>query len=215
MKKKATEIKSNTKGKKKKIIVFSIILIVAVALSLAMVFFWLQNGKTERDVPLLIVETPQRVSLSQDREFVLDVTISDFGEALYPAASISVLFDSSHLDFLAVEEGNVFVCNYGGQTEQKLPSWSCNIERCNESGNINVMYLDMTGGKNAFRRELLAEDDNVVLRLRFRLRGSARVGDVYDLIVDDAVFAASDESQSLAKTRRTLRVKNAKVVVGE
>ena len=35
------------------------------------------------------------------------------------------------------------------------------------------MYLDMTGGKNAFSKDLLAEDNNVVLRLKFRLRGSA------------------------------------------
>ena len=77
------------------------------------------------------------------------------------------------------------------------------------------MYLDMTGGKNAFTKELLAEDYNVVLRLKFRLRGSVRVGDVLDLIVEDAVFAASDETQSLAMTTDTLKVKNGKIVVGE
>ena len=77
------------------------------------------------------------------------------------------------------------------------------------------MYLDMTGGKNAFCKELLAEDDNVVLRLRFRLRGSIRPGDVLDLIVEDAVFAASDETQSLAMTRDTLKVKNGRLVIGE
>ena len=215
MKKKTAEGKLSIKGKKRKIIILSIILILALALSLTIVFFSFRDSKSESDVPLLIVETPQKVSLSQNSEFVLDVTVSEFGEALYPAASMSISFDSSRLELMAVEEGNVFVCNYGGQTEQKLPSWSCNVEQSNESGNINVMYLDMTGGKNAFSRELLAEDDNVVLRLRFRLRGSARVGDVYDLIVEDAVFAASDESQSLAMTRQTLRVKDAKIVVGE
>ena len=86
---------------------------------------------------------------------------------------------------------------------------------CNESGKINVMYLDMTGGKNAFVKELLAEDDNVVLRLKFRLRGSVRVGNVCDLIVEDAVFAASDETQSLAMTTNTLKIKNGKIVIGE
>jgi hypothetical protein len=77
------------------------------------------------------------------------------------------------------------------------------------------MYLDMTGGKNAFSKDLLAEDNNVVLRLKFRLRGSVRAGDVCDLIVEDAVFAASDETQSLAMTTNTLTVKNGKLVIGE
>jgi hypothetical protein len=77
------------------------------------------------------------------------------------------------------------------------------------------MYLDMTGGKNAFTRELLAEDNNVVLRLRFRLRGSVRTGDVLELILEDAVFAASDETQSLAMTTDTLKVKNGRLVIGE
>ena len=77
------------------------------------------------------------------------------------------------------------------------------------------MYLDTTGGKNAFTKELLAEEDNVVIRLKFRLRGSARTGDVYDLIVEDAVFAASDETNSLAMTRDTLKVRNGKIVIGD
>jgi hypothetical protein len=77
------------------------------------------------------------------------------------------------------------------------------------------MYLDMTGGKNAFSKDLLAEDNNVVLRLKFRLRGSVRAGDVCDLIVEDAVFAASDETQSLAMITNTLTVKNGKIVIGE
>ena len=77
------------------------------------------------------------------------------------------------------------------------------------------MYLDLTGGKHAFSKSLLAEEDNVVLRLRFRLKGSVRAGDVMDLVVEDAVFAASDETLSLAMTRDTLRVRNGKLVIGE
>ena len=77
------------------------------------------------------------------------------------------------------------------------------------------MYLDTTGGKNAFCNELLEEEDNVVLRLRFRLRGRVRSGDIYDLIFEDAIFAASDETESLAMTRETLQVRDGKIVIGE
>ena len=165
------------------------------------------------NAPVLTAETPQKLSVSQTDTFTLDVTISELGGTLYPAMSMSLGFDPSCLEFLGIEEGNVFVTD--SQVGRKLPQWSCNPEQCNKTGKINIMYLDLTGGKEAFNQSLLAEEDNVVLRLSFRLRGSARSGDVFDLIVEDAVFAASDENQSLATTQKTLKVKNAKIVVGD
>ena len=165
--------------------------------------------------PTLIVETPQKLSAAQTDAFTLDVTVSGLGDARYPAMSMSIAFDSSRLEFLGVEEGNVFILSDENSTGQQLPEWSCNVQSSNDTGLINIMYLDMTGGKNAFIKELLAEDGNVVLRLGFRLRGSVRPGDVLDLTVEDAVFAASDESQSLAMTTNTLNVKNGRLVIGE
>ena len=141
--------------------------------------------------------------------------MSALGEARYPAMSMSIAFDSSRLEFLGVEEGNIFILSDENSTGQQLPDWSCNVQNSNETGRINIMYLDMTGGKNAFTGDLLADDYNVVLRLKFRLRGSVRSGDVLDLVVEDAVFAASDETQSLAQTRDTLKVKNGRLVIGE
>ncbi len=176
------------------------------------------NKRSELPIPgepTLIVETPQKLSVSQTEEFTLDVTISQLGDARYPAMSMSIAFDSSRLEFLGVEEGNIFILSDENSSGQKLPDWSCNVQNSNDTGSINIMYLDMTGGKNAFSKELLADDYNVVLRLKFRLRGSARPGDVLDLIVEDAVFAASDETQSLAMTTDTLKVKNGKLVIGE
>lgn len=163
--------------------------------------------------PTLTVETPQKCSAGE--EIALNVTIDHMGEALYPAASMSIRFDPACLEFLGVEEGNVFILDGENTSGRQLPQWSCNTAACNESGLINIMYLDMTGGRYAFSRELLAEEDNVVLRLTFRIRGSVRTGDVLDLIVEDAVFAASEEKDSLAMTRNTLRVRNSRIVIGE
>jgi len=165
--------------------------------------------------PTLIVETPQKLSASQTKEFTLDVTISALGDTNYPAMSMSIAFDSSRLEFLGVEEGNIFILSDENSTGQKLPDWSYNVQNSNDTGLINIMYLDMTGGKNAFTKELLADDHNVVLRLKFRLRGSVRPGDILDLILEDAVFATSDEPQSLAMTTDTLKVKNGRLVIGE
>ena len=163
--------------------------------------------------PVLTVETPQKLSASQTDTFTLDVTVSELGDALYPAMSMSIRFDPSRLEFLGIEEGNVFVTD--SQVGRKLPQWSCNPGQCNKTGLINIMYLDLTGGKESFTQTLLAEEDNVVLQLSFRLRGSARSGDVFELTVEDAVFAASDERASLAMTQDTLKVKNSKIVVGD
>ena len=191
-------------------------LIGACVLMAAIVFLLMQcGGDTETGKPTLIVETPQKLSVSQTDEFSLNVTASSLGNARYPAMSMSISFDSSRLEFLGVEEGNIFVLSDESSVGQQLPDWSCNIESSNETGIINIMYLDMTGGRNAFTQALLGEEDNVLLRLKFRLRGSVRSGDVLDLIVEDAVFAASDETQSLAMTRDTLKVKNGKLVIGE
>jgi len=162
--------------------------------------------------PRLTVVTPQKVSLSANQEVVVDVTISDLGGAVYPAASANICFDPSRLEFLGVREGNVLVRD--ADSGQTLPEWSCNPVRCNKTGVISVMYLDLTGGTQAFDHQLLAVEDNVLLRLAFRLRGSARVGDVYDLTVEDAVFAASDEADSLAMAQGTLTCRSGRIVVG-
>jgi len=184
-------------------------------LLLILALLFMNLDKIMGGTPTLTIETPQKISKSETEEFTLDVTISSFGDAIYPAASMSISFDSSRLEFIGVEEGNIFIRNDEGDVPQKLPNWSCNPEQCNKSGKINIMYLDTTGGKNAFSKEFLAEDDNVVLRLKFRLRGSVRSGDICDLIFDDAVFAASDETQSLAMTTDTLKVRDGKIVIGE
>ena len=204
----------NPKTKKKLILGIS----AGVLVLLLILFLLLFKGCSHNifgGTPTLTIETPQKISKTESEEFMLDVTISSFGDAIYPAASMSISFDSSRLQFIGIEEGNVFIRNDEGEIPQKLPEWSCNPEQSNKSGKINIMYLDTTGGKNAFSKELLGTDDNVVLRLKFRLRGSVRSGDICDLIFDDAVFAASDETESLAMTTDTLKVKNGKIVVGD
>jgi len=201
----------NAKTKKKKPIIIGICAVILILALLFLIYIKIS------DIPTLTVETPQRIRRSESEEFSLDVTISHLGDTLYPAASMSISFDSSKLEFIGVEEGNVFVHGdkNGAGVERQLPEWNCNPQVCNETGLINIMYLDMTGGKYAFSNELLEEEDNVVLRLHFRLRGSVRAGDVCELIVEDAVFAASDEKYSHAMTRRTLRTKNSRILVGE
>lgn len=193
--------------KKTIIIILSIAISAVIITALALLT---SGNRTSDSVPTLKLETPQKVSLS-DETVTLDLTVSALGEALYPAVSASISFDPSKLEFLGVEEGNISV--HDGNGKSKLPEWSCNTAQCNESGIINVMYLDLTGGKNSFSNQLFDKERNVVLRLKFRLRGSLADGDVCDIIIEDAVFAASDEAQSLASSKSTLKTKNGKIII--
>ena len=199
------------KQTKRKRILFTVIAVMLFCI-LAVGLLW---KKKQSVLAVLTVETPQKVNASLREPLTLDVTISNLGETRYPAMSASISFDSSRLEFLGLEEGNVFVHDDSSSLGQKLPEWSCNVEQSNVSGQINIMYLDISGGKYAFDQNLLAKEDNVVFRLKFRLRGSVRKGDICELVVEDAVFAASNEPQSLAMTTKTLKAKNSKIVIGE
>ena len=86
------------------------------------------GGEPAVSEPTLTVETPQKLSASKTDEFTLDVTISSLGDARYPAMSMSIAFDSSRLEFLGIEEGNIFILSDENSTGQKLPDWSCNVQ---------------------------------------------------------------------------------------
>lgn len=157
----------NNKKKKKWPVISAIAVLIA-----AFVLPLVRCGSDDPGAPTLTVETPQKRSASDKEEFSLDVTISDLGEAIYPAASFSIRFDPSRLEVLGVEEGDGFILDDENQLGQQLPDWSVNVQNSNDTGLISILYLDMTGGRYAFSRDLLAEENNVVLRLKFRLRGS-------------------------------------------
>lgn len=202
------------KNSKKKTII--IVLLVLLALAVPALFLFGDGGALSL-APAVTIETPNKMSRSDRGEFTLDVTLSDLKEGeLYPAASFSMNFDANKLEFLGLEEGNVLVpCEKkanGAVTE--LPKWGVNVERSNEIGQINVMYLDLTGGRQAFSKDLLPDGDRVLFRLRFKLRGSVQSGDIIEISFADAVFAASDEKDSLASVKNTLKTHSGRVIIG-
>ena len=91
---------------------------------LAVILLFSRCSGSDPGVPTLIVETPQKLSASQTEEFTLDVTVTELGEARYPAMSMSISFDSSRLEFLGVEEGNIFILSGESSNGQQLPDWS-------------------------------------------------------------------------------------------
>lgn len=202
------------KNSKKKTIIIVLLVLLALAV---LAFFPFRDGGALSLAPAVTVETPNKMSQSDRDEFTLDVTLSGLRDGLYPAASFSMNFDSNKLEFLGLEEGNVLVpCEKkanGAVTE--LPDWGVNVERSNEIGQINVMYIDLSGGRRAFSKDLLPDGDRVLFRLKFKLRGSVQSGDIIEISFADAVFAASDEKDSLASVKNTLRTRSGRVVIGD
>ena len=184
-------------------------------LLLVFLFLFLHRGGGFPSAPAVTVETPAKMDEKNREPFSLELRLTSLGETVYPAASFSIGFDPAKLEFLGISEGNVIIKNSESISGTALPEWNVNAARSNETGIINIMYVDMTGGKNAFSKELLQDQGNVLLLLDFRLRGSVRAGDILELSLDDAVFAASDETESLSGTAGTLRTVNGRIVIGE
>ena len=198
---------------KKKIITAAILILLIAAGIIA--FMKLRSGGGNPSAPAVIIETPDKMNADDREPFSLKLQLTSLTGDNYPAASFSIRFDPSKLEFLGIEEGNIVIKDIDSSSGMSLPDWSVNVDRSNETGIINIMYLDMTGGKYAFTNELLQDTDNVLLLLDFRLRGAVRAGDIIELSLDDAVFASNDETQSLASTKSTLRTVNGRIVIGE
>lgn len=198
--------------KKQKIIIT--VAVILLLLIILLVILLLPEKIRRSGTPTLTIATPPKQSISAGEEFSVDVELSDLtDEIIYPAASLSVVFDSSRLEFTGISEGNIMISGderADGNSSQ-LPEWSVDVERSNKTGQINIMYLDMTGGKYAFSSEQMGEN-HILMRLDFRLRGSAEADSVYNLEITDAVFAANDENDSLASINDTLITENGKVV---
>ena len=172
------------------------------------------GGSFSPSAPAVSIETPDKKSENDREPFSLKLSLTSFKDELYPAASFSIRFDPAKLEFLGIDEGNVLIRDAESSSGTNLPDWSVNVERSNETGIINIMYLDMTGGKYAFSKELLRDENNVLLFLNFRLRGSCQSGDILELSFDDAVFAANDETKSLASSTGALKTRDGKIVIG-
>lgn len=165
--------------------------------------------------PTVTVETPAPRDAGDREVFALELQLTSLGEGFYPAASFCISFDPESLEFMGISEGNLLIRSSENDSGTALPNWSVNTERSNETGSINIMYVDMTGGNKAFSRELLKEGDNVILTLEFRLRDGVKAGDILELSLDDAVFAASDERESLSSAAETLGTVNGRIIIGD
>ncbi|MFR1707713.1 MAG: hypothetical protein ACLSV2_02330 [Clostridium sp.] len=206
--------KIKSMSKKHKVIIGCMgMIILALIIFLILKLFWIIKTPTITLVP------PPPLEVTNRDEFSVDVVLSDLPKKIYPAASITVGFDKNKLEFTGTKIGTMMT--YGDTTIDgnsfNIPLWTCNIEKANEIGQINTMYLDMTAGKYAYSNDGFdKKSKNIVLRLSFKLKDSAVKGEKYNLTIHDAVIATVNgdtEKTSLATNQKTLRANSCKIVV--
>lgn len=177
--------------------------------------------------PELKLVPPESVTALSGDEFVVDAVLTSMGEVLYPAASLVISFDKNYLEFTGIKMGNMMAYdnynplgnNLSGDAPLMIPQWSCNTQLSNQSGEIRTMYLDMTGGNNAYALAGFESGrKDILIRLGFRLRDSASAGTELKLEIKEAVLAATggDEngtSLSSVGEAETLKVKGAVIAV--
>ena len=215
----ASEEAANASEKKKGKKTAAVIILTAVILLAAGFLIWwffIKPVNNDERIPEVRINTPGKIELSEDG-FSLPVTLSAMPEnELFPALSISITFDNTKLKFLGIDDGNVLVLS--DENEQgaslNLPDWSVNTTFANQSGRINIMYLDSTAGRYAFTADGFdSETKNILCKLKFEFRGSAADGDIYDFVIKDACVASSDEEKSLAMTKGTLKAVDGRLII--
>lgn len=205
-------------SKKKKIIIaISVTAVLAITVGLIIIFLN-RNSQTAKvgsfsTGPAVFIEIPDKMDKKDRSEFELGVFVTKLGKDIYPAASFSISFDPSKLEFLGLEEGNVLILDSDSPTGENLPEWNVDAETSNKTGLINVMYLDISGKDKGFSQEKLYDKDNSLFYLKFKLRGSVREKEMYEISFKDAVFACEDDSKSLSMLSKKLKTKDSFVMI--
>lgn len=194
----------------------------AAAIAAIVLFLFFRGGTLDTlFAPSLTLMSPAPVSVSDREEIIVNAVLSDLPDRVFPAASISVKFDKNKLEFVEVKQGTMMTLGNSKGDEQtwNIPIWEGDVATSNRLGEVNIMYLDITGGKFAYVREGFHKNDNdILVRLAFRLKDSAGAGDIYHITVKDAVIATvggAENNTSLATGKQTLKSYPAKIVVQE
>ena len=203
---------------KKKIAIIASSVLAVLAVAIIIIIFTNRNSQTAKvgnlfTGPAVFIEIPDKMGEKNRDEFDLAVYVTKLSSDVYPAASFSISFDPSKMEFLGLEEGNVLIEDTDLPGGTNLPDWNVDVESSNKTGNINIMYLDFSGKEKGFKQELLYDSDNVLFYLKFKLRGSVRKNEMYDISFKDAVFACEEDEKSLSMLNKKLKTKDSKVVI--
>jgi len=166
------------------------------------------NLATRMFATSITLTAPPPLAADHQEAIVIDVLVNNLPDLIYPAVSLSVIFDPNYLEFTGIRQGTMRAQGASAGTYQ-IPLWNVDVEASNARGVINTMYLDMTGGDQAY----IIDKNNILLRLVFQLQDSAVSGDIYHLIIEDATFATINPDEAVSTANQNLRAFNAQIIV--
>lgn len=190
---------------KKKYVMIGIISLVSISLVVALLV--LKKEETWIFKPAITVVSPQPLKAEPDERVTVDVTLSDMPKETYPGASINVSFDPKKLEFVGIKQGNITIPSRNKDGEE-IPIWECDVKKSNEKGEVKAMFIDMSGGKYSYSQKgFKAKDQDILLRMQFKLTDNVKKGETYELIIEDGVLATMDNQ----KNKTSLSIQNHKL----
>ena len=155
----------------------------------------------------ITLTTPAVLEVNHHEDIVIDVVVNEVPKHEFPAASISVHFDHDALEFIGVRQGNMVTRGDGGN--YNIPIWHVDTSASNQHGIVNAMYLDTTGGEHPY----IINESDILLRLIFRLQDEVQSGEIFHLVIDDAVLAAIDPAESVGIALGNMQAHHAQIII--
>lgn len=143
--------------------------------------------------------------------FKLKLKMSQIPSNIYSSASFSISFDKDKVEFIDIEKGDILTYS------SNSPTWEYDAKASNKRGQVNIMYLDSTGGKESFTsKAIVAEEKNNVLILEFKLKDDVESGENISFKIKDAVFATVNgdkDNSSLSTKNKNIKFEDCNIKI--
>lgn len=211
----------NNLDKKQKYTILILLSILAIVIGISyIVVINSQEKNTKNDIDNNSeIKKEVSISLNGDRilsknnknTFKLKLKMSQTPSNIYSSASFSISFDKNKVEFVDIEKGDILTYS------SNSPSWEYDVKASNKRGQVNIMYLDSTGGKESFTSKSIVEErKNNILILEFKLKDDVESGDNISFKIKDAVFATVNgdkDNSSLSTKNKNIKFEDCNIKI--
>ncbi|MDU4859387.1 MAG: cohesin domain-containing protein [Terrisporobacter othiniensis] len=151
------------------------------------------------------------LSKNNKNTFKLKLKMSQIPSNIYSSASFSISFDKNKVEFVDIEKGDILTYS------SNSPSWEYDVKASNKRGQVNIIYLDSTGGKESFTsKSIVEESKNNILILEFKLKDDVESGENISFKIKDAVFATVNgdkDNSSLSTKNKNIKFEDCNIKI--
>lgn len=151
------------------------------------------------------------LSKNNKNTFKLKLKMSQIPSNIYSSASFSISFDKNKVEFVDIEKGDILTYS------SNSPSWEYDVKASNKRGQVNIIYLDSTGGKESFTSKSIVEErKNNILILEFKLKDDVESGENISFKIKDAVFATVNgdkDNSSLSTKNKNIKFEDCNIKI--